>query len=480
MTENDLVELVKQVLNMKCETQNIELKTAKQSCPENLYDTLSSFSNTKGGIIIFGIDEKHGYKVVGVDDSQSLQKKVIEQSLSMEPVVRPLFTVIKYDGKIICSAEIPEMDSFSKPCFYKGKGKSKGSYIRVGDADLPMTEYEMHSFEAFKFKTEDELRTKERVDSSFLNNVLLDGYLAKLVNKKMGLINFEKNKILQLEGIIDKNGKPTLCGILNFGSLPQIFSPNLDIVAVKCVTNNYGEEDENGIRFADNKRIDGTLSSMLQQALSFISNNTKKATYINPVTGKREDKDEYPLKALREIILNALIHRDYSQYTENDPIRIEIYEDRIEVTNPGGLYGRLSMDQIGMVRSDIRNPYIASILETMEITENRYSGIPIIYEEMKKANLLPPKFEDDRGVFKVTLYNAKVKEEKENITDKIIDICKKPRTKEFLAKEFGFDEKHPAYFINSYIKPLIEKGILKYTIPDKPKSKNQKIVVAGN
>lgn len=478
MTENELVELVKQVLNMKCETQNIELKTAKQGCPENLYDTLSSFSNTKGGIIIFGIDEKHGYKVVGIDDTQILQKKVIEQSLSMEPVVRPLFTVIKYDDKIICSAEIPEMDSFSKPCFYKGKGKSKGAYIRIGDADLPMTEYEIHSFEAFKFKTEDELRTKERVDSSFLNNVLLDGYLAKLINKKMGLINFEKNKILQLEGIIDKNGKPTLCGILNFGSLPQIFSPNLDIVAVKCVTNNYGEEDENGIRFADNKRIDGTLSSMLQQALIFISNNTKKATYINPVTGKREDKDEYPLKALREIVLNALIHRDYSQYTENDPIRIEIYEDRIEVTNPGGLYGRLSMDQLGMVRSDIRNPYIASILETMEVTENRYSGIPIIYDEMKKANLLPPKFEDDRGVFKVTLYNAKIKEAKENITDKIIEICKKPRTKDFLAKEFGFDEKHPAYFINSYVKPLIEKGILKYTIPNKPKSKNQKIVIA--
>ena len=478
MTENELVELVKQVLNMKCETQNIELKTAKQGCPENLYDTLSSFSNTKGGIIIFGIDEKHGYKVVGIDDTQILQKKVIEQSLSMEPVVRPLFTVIKYDDKIICSAEIPEMDSFSKPCFYKGKGKSKGSYIRIGDADLPMTEYEIHSFEAFKFKTEDELRIKERIDSSFLNNVLLDGYLAKLINKKMGLINFEKNKILQLEGIIDKNGKPTLSGILNFGSLPQIFSPNLDIVAVKCVTNNYGEEDENGIRFADNKRIDGTLSSMLQQALIFISNNTKKATYINPVTGKREDKDEYPLKALREIVLNALIHRDYSQYTENDPIRIEIYEDRIEVTNPGGLYGRLSMDQLGMVRSDIRNPYIASILETMEVTENRYSGIPIIYDEMKKANLLPPKFEDDRGVFKVTLYNAKIKEAKENITDKIIEICKKPRTKDFLAKEFGFDEKHPAYFINSYIKPLIEKGILKYTIPNKPKSKNQKIVIA--
>ena len=74
MTENELVELVKQVLNMKCETQNIELKTAKQGCPENLYDTLSSFSNTKGGIIIFGIDEKNGQKVVGVDNPQEMKK----------------------------------------------------------------------------------------------------------------------------------------------------------------------------------------------------------------------------------------------------------------------------------------------------------------------------------------------------------------------------------------------------------------------
>ena len=66
----------------------------------------------------------------------------------MEPVVRPLFTIVKYKEKIICSAEIPEMDAISKPCYYKGKGKSKGSYIRVGDQDLPMTDDEIHSYES--------------------------------------------------------------------------------------------------------------------------------------------------------------------------------------------------------------------------------------------------------------------------------------------------------------------------------------------
>ena len=94
---------------------------------------------------------------------------------------------------------------------------------------------------------------------------------------------------------------------------------------------------------------------------------------------------------------------------------------------------------------------------------------------MKKAGLLEPKFENLRGTFKVTLFK-KTKTEND-LQLRIIDFCKKPRSKEILAKEFGFDEKHPAYFINNYVIPLIGAGKLRYTIPDKPKSKNKKIVI---
>ena len=187
---------------------------------------------------------------------------------------------------------------------------------------------------------------------------------------------------------------------MNFAKYPQVFSPNLDIVAVRCSTNEYGVEDENGIRFIDNARIDGSIKEMLKNAISFVLKNTKKATKVNNF-GVREDVLEYPIKAIREIILNALIHRDYSIHTENDPIRITIFDDRIEVTNPGGLYGRLTIDDLGKVHSDIRNPFIASILEVLEITENRYSGIPTIYAEMEKAGLMAPKFENERGTFKM-------------------------------------------------------------------------------
>ena len=475
MQKKELINLIDNIISLKTETYNIEFKKAKDGVPENLYDTFSSFSNTSGGIIIFGIDEKNNYKVCGINNPDDFQKKITEQSLMMEPKIRPIITICEYKGKIVASVEVPELDIFNKPCYYLGKGKMKGSYIRVGDADLPMTDYEIYSFDAFKYKNEDELRIKERVERDIFNEISINAFLDKIISIKPNVINLDKDTILRMNGIIDKNNYPTLCGIMIFGKYPQIFSPNLDIVAVKCSSNEYGVEDDNGIRFLDNKRLDGTINDMLKLAISFVLNNIKKATRVNN-NGIREDILEYPIKAIREIILNALIHRDYSIHTENEPIRLTIFDDRIEISNPGGLYGRLTIDELGKVHSDIRNPFLASILEILEITENRYSGIPTIYAEMKKANLMEPKFENARGTFKVTLYNSKkVDVISDDFVSKIKTFCKTPRSKESLAKFFGYDEKHPAYFINSYVLPLINDGILAYTIPSKPSSKNQKI-----
>lgn len=89
---------------------------------------------------------------------------------------------------------------------------------------------------------------------------------------------------------------------------------------------------------------------------------------------------------------------------------------------------------------------------------------------------MEPKFESIREVFKVILYNSKKSDAvNETIISEIKSYCKIPRTKGSLAKFFGYDEKHPSYFINLYIIPLIEQGMLAYTIPNKPKSKNQRI-----
>ena len=109
MQENELKDLVDSILQKKTETADIEFKSAKEGYPEKLYDSFSSFSNTNGGIILFGIDEKAGYKVCGVKDPDLLEKKIVEQAKEMEPVVRPHITICNYDGKTVVAAEITEM-----------------------------------------------------------------------------------------------------------------------------------------------------------------------------------------------------------------------------------------------------------------------------------------------------------------------------------------------------------------------------------
>lgn len=472
MLEEELVQLVKKITSERCEKQYIELKKASGGTPSKLYGTLSSFSNQiGGGIIVFGIDEDDGYEVVGVYDAQDLQKKVVEQSLQMEPVIRPLFTVAQVEDKFVVSAEISECDIYDKPCFYKGAGRLRGSYIRVGDSDQPMTEYEIYSYEAFKRRIHDELRTVDRATMEYLKKDNITQYLIKLRQQKVNLVNLDNERILETQGV-SQDDLPTLAGLMLLGEYPQEFFPQLSVTAMVVQGKEIGELGEDGERFIDNKRIEGTISQMLEGTLAFVRRNMKVKTIITE-DGTRDDKPEYPIKAVREIILNALIHRDYSVHTERSPIRLVMYEDRLELENPGGLYGRITVDDLGKVAADTRNPYLAGALEIMIDTENRFSGIPTVIAELKKAGMPAPVFIDRRGVFKVIFYKKAATQGKDDdLKQDILNYCITPRSREELADRFGFEA--PSYFIRTYITPLIEEGKIRMTIPDKPKSKFQK------
>ncbi len=472
MLEEELVQLVKKVVSEKCEKQHIELKKAMGGTPSKLYATLSSFANqTDGGTIIFGIDEDAEYEVVGVYDAQDLQKKLMEQSLQMNPVVRPLFTVAQVKGKLVVSAEISECDIYDKPCFYKGAGRLRGSYIRVGDSNQPMTEYEIYSCEAFKRRVHDELRTVGRATIENLSKDNVTEYLIKLRRQKQNLVNLKDERVLETQGIC-QDGLPTIAGLMLLGEYPQEFFPQLSVTAMVVQGKLIGELGDAGERFVDNKRIEGTITQILEGTLAFARRNMKMKTIITE-EGTRADKPEYPIKALREIMLNALIHRDYSVHTERSPVRLVMYEDRLELENPGGLYGRITVDELGKVSADTRNPYVAGALEIMIDTENRFSGIPTVITELKKIGMPAPVFINKRGVFKVVFYKKAVVGNKEaDMEQEILNYCITPRSREELAKKFGFAA--PTYFIKTYIHPLIEVGKISMTLPDKPKSKFQK------
>lgn len=475
MTTEELLEKLDFIQKMKCETQTLELKSAHEGCPKRLYDSLSSFSNQdEGGVIIFGVDEKENYKEVGVYDPQDIQKKINEQCLQMEPVIRPLITVAEKNNLFFVSAEIPGIDLADRPCHYKGQGRLKGSYTRIGDSDEPMTEYEVYSYEAFRKKYQDDIRSVQRATLMSLNQELLNNYIQLLKNGKPNLSAINDKDIYELMSIT-RNNDVTLSAALLFGPYPQAYFPQLCITAIAIPGNEMGQLGESGERFLDNQRIEGNIPDMLNEAIKFVRKNMRTKTIINPETGRREDRTDYPILAIREAIINALVHRDYSIHTEGMPIQIIMYDDRMEIRSPGGIYGRIRVDQLGKVQPDTRNPVLASGLEVLGITENRYSGIPTIKKEIEKYNLQEPEFLDERGNFIVRFYKT-VKSIKEDVElgetiKNLLLFCKTPRTRQEICKYLGLSS--VTYAIQTHIMPLVDAGKIKLSVPDKPKSPKQ-------
>ena len=482
MTPENLLDLLDDIQNTKAETQTLELKAAHTGCPKKLYGTISSFANQdEGGVIVFGIDESNDFNEIGVLDPQTLQKNFNNQCKEMEPIVRPVLTVAQKDGKSFVCAEIPGIDLTKRPCFYRGHGRTKGSYVRVGDSDETMTEYEVYSYEAFRNHTKDEMRKIERVDIPAIDQDALTKFLITLKSDRANLSRLSDIDICRLTGIV-VDGVPSLATLLLFGLYPQAFVQQLCILATVVPGTEVGETNDEGARFIDNERIEGTLPEMFEQAMRFVRRNVRVSTVINPLTGLREDRSDYSFEAIREAVLNALVHRDYSRYTEGQPIQLQIFDNRIVITNPGGLYGRTRMIDLGKKgQPDTRNPTIAGVLEKLSITENRYSGIPIMRKRTQEQGLPEPLFSSDRGTFTVTFNKRNeetIKRRQKSSSNKtqaeLLEFCREARTRDEIVAFVGVS--NTQYAIRHYVKPLLISGKLALTDPDHPRSRKQSYI----
>ena len=479
MLEETLRQLISDIERQKTEKQTLELKAAQYGFPHKIYDTISSFSNQDdGGIIIFGISESDDYSVTGVYDAKDVQKKLMESCEQMSPVVRPILTVCEVNGKFVVSAEIPGVEITQRPVYYAGVGKVKGSYIRVGDADKPMTPFEVYSYEAFKKRIQDDVRTVDQAKLRLFDQKRIEEYLRAVKRERSNLAkNVSDEDILELMGVT-VDGRPTLAGLMVFSQYPQTYFPQLCITAVCVPGTELGELGTDGERFIDNKRITGSIPDMLEEAMEFIKINSRTKTIIDE-NGKRQDKAEYSMIAVREAVLNALVHRDYSIYTENIPVSIEMYRDRMEIKSSGGLFGDVPVELLGKIRAETRNAVLINILELLNITENRYSGIPTMRIECQKYGLPEPEFQVKRGEFIVTfrnnIYNVQKTIDKADIKKALLDFCKIPRSREELTV---FTGKSKYYTMSKLLKPLLNSGEIVQTIPEKPKSSRQRYVTA--
>ena len=145
MTEQEVTHAIEHMQKYQTETDKLEAKTAEVDFPKKCYDTISAFANTSGGMIIFGINEHNNFMEQDVYDVNDLQKQITALcTTSLEPKIRPEFLAVTYKGKKLLAVKINEIPQTQKPCYYKNVGINKGSYVRIGDSDEHMTEYEIY------------------------------------------------------------------------------------------------------------------------------------------------------------------------------------------------------------------------------------------------------------------------------------------------------------------------------------------------
>ncbi|MCK9548057.1 MAG: hypothetical protein M0Q37_06050 [Sphaerochaeta sp.] len=341
-----------------------------------------------------------------------------------------------------------------------------------------MTENEVYSYDAYRNRIKDDIRPIAGSTYAMLRDEMVRRYLVAVKRERPNIAaHASDDEILELMGIISKS-VPTLAGLQIFGKYPQGLFPQLSVTAVVVPGTMMGESTETQARFLANERLDGTIEEMLDGSMNFVERNMRVRTVIDE-KGRRADEGEFPLKAVREIVLNALVHRDYSIHTEGTPVTIRMFSDRMEVTNKGGLFGRNTIEILPMTNPDTRNPHLATILEALRVVENQSSGIDTIRAEMERAGLPPPRFISQRGEFTAILYGTSLEAEGEGKLSErqrsVIEFCRKPRTRAEVIEHIALSH---SYAITTVLQPLIDKGLIKLTIPERPSSPNQRFHAA--
>jgi ATP-dependent DNA helicase RecG len=179
---------------------------------------------------------------------------------------------------------------------------------------------------------------------------------------------------------------PTLAGLLAFGRYPQQFEPQLVITFMQYAGRNEHEKGPRGERFLDNQKFEGPVAEMVDEAEAHIMGCIATAALIEGLL--RRDIPEYPRPAIREALLNAIAHRDYSGYVRGSQVQVKLFSDRLEVGSPGGLFGDVTVETLED-RQSTRNRRLMQLLEYQHLVENRGSGIDSMIAEMREAHMEP-------------------------------------------------------------------------------------------
>ena len=396
----------------RTDTQTVEVKSCIGGLTKDLARTISAFSNGSGGTLVLGVDERKGFAPAAGFDVGKIQDALSSMCMEkLEPIVRPIMDVYVIDGAPVLVAEIPELRPKDKPCYVRASSRYGGSYIRTGDGDRRLTTYEVDRLmEEHRQPRHDERlvgeATMDDLDQSLLQRLLAR---ERRVHARGFAVMDDATMVKKLHiARQDEAGvlRPTLAGLLALGTYPQEFFPRLN-VTFTCYPGLTKDDTLGGRRFLDSATLVGPIPAIIDDLEAAVARNARTGAVVEGAF--RRDAPDYPPVAVREAVANALMHRDYSEVGCATPVFVDLYRDRLEVTNPGGLYGTVTIATMeSALGGSSRNMRLATLLESTPtefgyVAENRGTGYRAIVRELARAGMPAPAPEDLVGYFRLTL-----------------------------------------------------------------------------
>ncbi|MBT1171871.1 putative DNA binding domain-containing protein [Bifidobacterium sp. MA2] len=412
MTE--LIELMRLIGN---DTQQCEVKECKRKISSTITDTLSAFSNGSGGWIILGLSEKEGFTPVEGFNARSMQEALSQACEKMTPVVRPVIVTCPFEGANLVFARINEMLPRDKPCFTTALGPHGGSFIRTGDGDRRMTAYEVDRLIEEHLQPTYDLDIVPGATRDDLDPALVEGMLRRVREQHPRVFagRSDTDVLLDLDVLrhddsdVPVSGvggvlRPTLAGLLALGRYPQKFFPRLSIAIAVFPGTRHDDVFRGDESLVASRTVVGSIPVMIDDAVDSL---------MRWIGAKKPD---YPPIVLREAIANALTHRDYSPDARGTQVRITVFTDRIEITNPGGLFGTVTHDVLanphpvtGVPFVSTRNQFLFTLLESTPypgggfVNPSGGDGYQRIAASLREAGIEPATTRNTINTFTMTI-----------------------------------------------------------------------------
>lgn len=416
MTATELQALIRSLQDFRTDLLHVEAKRAETALPKRLWETLSAFSNTPGGgVLILGLDEAAGFAPTGTQNPRKVMQDLGSMCDEMDPPIRALIELHQVDGATLVIAEIPEAELGQKPVYYRGAGLTNGAFVRVADGDRKLSQYEVQVMLASRGQPREDEAPVPDATVDDLDPELVRGLLERLRRMERSIFRqrTDEEALRTLRALVRHEDRwvPSVGGILALGMYPQQFFPELSVTFVVYPTPNLGEPGPRGERFLDQGRFDGPIPRLVEPVLKALQRNMKRRAVVRGLF--REDLWEYPETAIREALVNAVVHRDLSALARGTPVQLRMFPDRLEIVNPGGLFGPVTVDRLGEEGiSSSRNQTLMKLLEDTPVPgrnevvcENRGSGIGAMLAALRQVGMSPPHFADRIASFQVTFPN---------------------------------------------------------------------------